>query len=204
MKIVVIDYQIGNLLSVTGALTALGRPFELDTNGQHLRGADLLIVPGVASFGNGIRNLNQFSQFNGIKTHHEKGKAIIGLCLGAQILLESSQESPGVNGLGLVKGESVLMDLDLGRVPNQGWQQVNFAGTRLERYFPNDKYFYFSHSFKMQLDEKLASAMTIKGESVVGYFEKGNIHGIQFHPERSGEDGLFLLDRVLDLARMDS
>ena len=204
MKIVVVDYKIGNLLSVTGALKALGHPFELDTNGQHILGADLLIVPGVASFGNGIRNLNQFSQFSEIKRHHEKGKAVIGLCLGAQILLESSQESPGVNGLGLVKGESVLMDPDLGRVPNQGWKEVNFAGTQLEKHFPKNKYFYFSHSFKMRLDEKLASAMTIKGESVVGYFEKGNIHGVQFHPERSGEDGLFLLDRVLDLAMIGS
>lgn len=204
MKIVVVDYQIGNLFNVTSALKSLGFSFKIDSNGHDIRAADLLIVPGVASFGNGIRNLRLSNQFDEIRNHHKEGKTIVGLCLGAQVLLESSEESPGVKGLELVKGKCTLLNRNLGRVPNQGWKKVNFAGTKLQKYFPATKYFYFSHSFKMQMDEEVAVAETTKGESIVGYFEKNNIRGMQFHPERSGEDGLFLLNTVLNLAIIES
>lgn len=204
MKLVVVDYKIGNLLSVTSALKSQDFIFDIDVCGDKINASDLLILPGVASFGKGVHNLHEFNQFDAILEHYRAGKPVIGLCLGAQILLESSEESEGVSGLKLVSGTSIRMQSELGRVPFQGWRKIDFQGTELETMFSNQNYFYFSHSYMMKPSEEVNFATTISDEKVIAFFQKENLTAIQFHPEKSGNNGLKLLRHVVDLARLRS
>jgi glutamine amidotransferase len=197
--IAVVDYGLGNIQNVLSALTQLGLNFLIDTDGTKILGSDICLVPGVANFGAGIAGMKARGQFEVIKDFAGQDKRVVGLCLGAQMLFNSSQESPGSEGLGLISGSVVRLTGAHSRVPNQGWSRLitleieNSLGHSLQNYF------YFSHSFEMQpIAPELVIATTgADAGEVNAVVRKGNILAIQFHPERSGVFGLKLLERVL-------
>lgn len=195
MRVSVVDYGVGNIFSVSAALDLLGIPFVGDTDGSTLAGSSVALVPGVAAFGAGLSRLRASGQAEALVAHHAAGRPVVGLCLGAQMLLDGSTEAPDVAGLSLVPGEVVRLDPAGCRVPSQGW-------FRLEGEEPGlapGTYAYFSHSYRMLPGEGAqVTARTRTGtEEVVAVYRAPGIVGVQFHPERSGPDGLAFLDRLL-------
>lgn len=194
----VIDYGLGNLFSVFSALKFLSYDFQIDTDGKNIDHASLLIIPGVASFESGISNLIKRNQFEKIRNAAVKGVPVIGLCLGAQMLLSSSAESPGVDGLDLVEGCSNGFT-GISEVRTfQGWAPVFTSESNNSKNSEN-KYFYFSHSYHMDLsNEKLVTAQSFQFDlTTTAIFHKDNLIGAQFHPERSGKLGLVWLDSII-------
>lgn len=200
MNVCVVDYGLGNVQSVLDALHFLKYEVKCDRDANHIESADLLILPGVASFGAGIRNLIKLKQFEAIKSFFYLGKPIIGLCLGAQMLLEGSEESLAEKGFGFVKGNNLKLNSELGSVPHQGWSRISLAyNSRLFEKFDN-KFFYFSHSYKLLVEKKtsIVATVTDRKEKITAIYEHENIVGLQFHPEKSGKDGLSLLHEIIE------
>jgi glutamine amidotransferase len=202
MSIAVVDYGLGNIYSVMSALQAIGVGASVDLDGKEIERSEIALVPGVAAFSAGMRNLRESGQADALIAHFTSGKKLVGLCLGAQMFLDSSEEAPGVAGLGLVPGEVVGLNEQRCTVPNQGWLRVldtsdsSFSPTLG---FLNDNYFYFSHSFRMQVGKSVTElGKAISGtEPILAVYQQGNVLGMQFHPERSGEMGLKLLSEIL-------
>ena len=203
MKIVIADYGVGNIFSVGQALRSLNFEYSLDTDGESISRADLIIVPGVAAFGVGIKNLEERGQAQELRTFHRSGKPMIGLCLGAQMFLNSSSESPATRGLGFVMGEVTSLDRKLCRVPQQGWSKLDASGSQTFHSL-NQEYFYFSHSYKMILDDSNTKVHVSRhdGEEVTAFFTDKNVLGVQFHPERSGPTGLKFLKKAIEGANI--
>ena len=202
MNIAVVDYGLGNIYSVMAALQEVGLTAEIDLDGSTIKKSTIALLPGVAAFGPAMRNLRESGQADALSAHFTSGKKMVGLCLGAQMFLDSSEEAPGVEGFGFVAGEVVRLDDQLCTVPNQGWLRV--ADTANSSITPslgilNDNYFYFSHSFRMQVGPSATElGKAISGtEPILAVYQEGNVLGIQFHPERSGEMGLRFLSSAL-------
>lgn len=204
MNIAVVDYGLGNIYSVMSALQAIGVAASVDLDGKEIARSEIALVPGVAAFGAAMRNLRESGQADALSTHFASGKKLVGLCLGAQMFLDSSEETPGVKGFSFVQGEVVRLNEHRGTVPNQGWLRVgdptdSSTAPSLMAGALNDNYFYFSHSFRMQV----ASSVTELGKAVSGtepilaVYQERNVLGVQFHPERSGEMGLRFLSAAL-------
>lgn len=203
MKVVVVDYGIGNIFSVRAALRAIDCEHVLDTDGSRVANCDVAIVPGVAAFGASLQRLWASGQAEALTQHNKNGKSLIGLCLGAQLFMEQSDEDQSLAGLGFVKGKVARLDESGCRVPNQGWLKVNSAGLASEensKLVPVPSYFYFSHSYRILVsDAKSAIAQTTAGrESILAVYREQNVMGVQFHPERSGPNGLAFLSRLMN------
>lgn len=206
MRIAVVDYGVGNIFSVQAALRELRIGFSLDIDGSGLAHADVVLVPGVAAFGTGVRMLRQSGQFEAITAFAATGRPLLGLCLGAQVFLESSEEAPGVAGLGLVPGSVVRLDPSACRVPNQGWLRVrptDSARSDLPALVEDGAYYYFSHSYRMHMVDAgtvLATAHADR-QGIVAVYRSANVMGVQFHPELSGATGLGFLSRLIASVR---
>lgn len=197
MKVAIADYGLGNTLSVISAVAKMGIDIILDVDGTTLGDGDVILVPGVAAFGAGMKRLQQSGQAENLLERHAAGHGIVGLCLGAQLFLRRSSEAPGIAGLGIADGEVVPLDLVGCRVPNQGWMEVKSIGP--ERLFSTDGYFYFSHSYRFEPGPKLdhrASAWS-GNESFLSVYSQDNVVGVQFHPEKSSGIGLIFLSDIL-------
>ena len=207
-RVVVVDYGIGNLYSITAALAYLGLHPTVDTDGNTLKGGDAVVIPGVARFGSAMGALHTRGQAGRLVEAYGEGRLLVGLCLGAQLLLESSEESPGEPGLGLIGGTVRKLKPRDAVVPNQGWHRVARGEPPGPGYVDealwSDRYFYFSHSYRIELSNPLAQTgrITYGGESVTALYETGNVVGMQFHPELSGEAGLELLRGLLQGGRL--
>jgi glutamine amidotransferase len=198
MKISLVDYGVGNIFSVGQALNALSLDFSLDTDGNSISKSDLVIVPGVAAFGVGMKNLEERGQAEELRNFYNSGKKLIGLCLGAQMFLNSSTESSTTKGFGFVQGEVISLDETLCRVPQQGWSKLDAARSATFTGL-HQQYFYFSHSYKMNLDDSKIAVYTSQHheEKVTAFFIDKNVLGVQFHPERSGPMGLKFLEKAI-------
>jgi glutamine amidotransferase len=202
MTVAIVDYGLGNIFSVLAAIEAVGLESVVDTDGTRISRCKIVVVPGVAAFGAGMRNLRASGQAEALAAHFLRGDRLIGLCLGAQMFLNESQEDSTVSGLGFVDGISSLLDRSRWTVPNQGWLRVegrtSESGT-LERMRLKGQYFYFSHSFGMEVGPDVEYFATARsgGQEITAAYECGNVMGVQFHPERSGEDGLTFLREIL-------
>lgn len=201
MKVALVDYGVGNIFSVEHALKFLGLDYSLDQDGSAILNADLAIVPGVASFGTGMVNLQKRHQADALREFHSRGLPLIGLCLGAQMLLETSTESASIPGLGFIKGHVSLLDTSLCQVPQQGWSRL------LAKHVPffsefDQQYFYFSHSYKMlpKLSSSNMGTAQYGMETATAFFFSDNLLGVQFHPERSGPIGLKFLEKAINSA----
>ncbi len=196
MKISIVDYGVGNIFSVGQALKSLGLEFTLDVDGTSISKSDVVIVPGVAAFGIGIKNLEERGQAEELHNFYQTGKSLIGLCLGAQMFLNSSSESPTTQGFGFVEGTVATLNEKMCRVPQQGWSKLKAPGSATFSEF-NQEYFYFSHSYKMMLASANTTVYSSQHdrELTTAFFIDKNVLGVQFHPERSGPKGLKFLEK---------
>ena len=198
--IAIIDYGAGNLQSVKNALDYLKMKSVITSNANEIIKAKKVIFPGVGSFGDGIRALNELDLIDPIMKVIENNKPFLGICLGMQVLFERSEESPGVEGLGIFEGTVKKFKCDL-KIPQIGWNQLKIQKESMLLEGVEDKsFFYFVHSYHADPEDKeIVLATTDYGREFVSAIEKDNIFALQFHPERSGEIGLKILENFCKL-----
>lgn len=199
-----IDYGAGNLYSVEKALKFFGAQVEVTGRAEDLERADKLILPGVGAFGDCMKNLSATGLIPVIREQVEKKKPLLGICVGLQILFESGEESPGVEGLGIFKGEVKKIRAENLKIPHMGWNAIKFPkknfSSKLLKNLPEKPYFYFVHSFHaVPEDKNLITAVTDYGEEITAAAEFENIFATQFHPEKSGDVGLQVLKNFCEM-----
>ena len=194
----VIDYGSGNLRSVCNALEASGATPRLVSTASELDQLDAIVVPGVGAFAHCARNLQLTGLWNPVRDWALAGRPYLGICLGYQLLFESSEESPGVQGLGVLKGRVTRFPGGPLKVPHMGWNTLSDTRGPLYRRLPPDTSMYFVHSyFPVPEDPSLSSATCHYGLPFAAGVSSGNLHAVQFHPEKSQSAGLALLGNFL-------
>lgn len=196
----IIDYDAGNIRSVEKALQALQEETVLTRDKDIILKADRVILPGVGAFGDAMEKLHGFSLAEVIKEAAARGIPLLGICLGLQLLFERSEESKGVKGLSILKGEILRIPEKPGlKVPHIGWNSVTYPNQgRLFAGIPENSHVYFVHSYYLKAaEEKIVTAATEYGTAIHASVEKGNIFGCQFHPEKSSEIGLKILKNFI-------
>jgi len=198
ISIGVVDYGSGNLRSVCKALEASGASTTLVSEASRLAGFDAVVVPGVGSFGDCAANLKSTGLWDPLREWIQAGRPYLGVCLGYQLLFESSEESPGVSGLGVLPGTAVRFS-DTGlKVPHMGWNSVTDLKGPLFEGLPEETSFYFVHSFyPVPADPTLASSTCEYGGRFASSISRGALHATQFHPEKSQAAGLAVLRNFL-------
>ena len=200
--IAIIDYDAGNIKSVEKAIESLGEEVVITRNKEELLAADKVILPGVGAFGDAMEKLRSYGLEEVIHEIVDRGTPFLGICLGLQLLFESSDETPGVAGLGLLKGKIVKIPDDQGlKVPHIGWNSLKFPnGGKLYQGIAEDSYVYFVHSYYLQAeDENIVVATTDYVTHIHASVEKDNIFACQFHPEKSSKVGLQILKNFVAL-----
>ena len=201
--IAVIDYDAGNLKSVEKALLSLGEEVLVTRDRQELLHADKVILPGVGHFGDAMEKLKSFGLVEVIREIAQSGKPFLGICLGLQLLFERSEEAPGVEGLGILKGEILRIPDDRGlKVPHIGWNSLKLQNQgRLFRGLEEEPYVYFVHSYYLKAaDPQIVKAVTEYGVRIDASVESGNVFACQFHPEKSSRTGLKILKNFAELS----
>ena len=196
----IIDYGAGNLQSVRNALDFLGSPSAVTADPDEIRKADRVILPGVGAFGDAMERLKASGLDEAVKEFIKAGKPFLGICLGMQLLFESSEESPGVEGLGVIRGGFVKIPKADGiKIPHMGWNSITAVKeNRLLKGTGNEPFVYFVHSYYMQCAEPDAVlAYTEYGRRLDIAVERDNVFATQFHPEKSGETGMTILKNFL-------
>lgn len=202
--IAIIDYDAGNLRSVEKALISLGQEPVITRDKDILIRADRVILPGVGSFGDAMGKLNQYGLVKVIHETIKKGTPFLGICLGLQLLFESSQESPDVKGLGVLPGHIYkIPDCPGLKIPHMGWNSLDIKpGARLFRGIEDGAYVYFVHSYYLKAeDESMVAASTEYSVHIHASVEHDNVFACQFHPEKSSEVGLTILRNFIMLSR---
>ena len=200
--IAIIDYDAGNVKSVEKALQLLGQEAVLTRDKELLLKADKVILPGVGAFGNAMEKLHQYGLVDVIHQIVEKGTPFLGICLGLQLMFESSEESPGVKGLGLLKGRIVRIPEESGlKVPHIGWNDLSFPKeSRLFQGLKGGEYVYFVHSYYLQAEDEIDVAATTEyGVHIHAAVEHGHIFACQFHPEKSASVGLQIIKNFVEI-----
>ena len=200
--IAVIDYDAGNLKSVEKALQSLGENVLVTRDRQELFHADKVILPGVGHFGDAMEKLESFGLVDVIKEISQSGKPFLGICLGLQLLFEKSEEAPGVEGLGILKGEILRIPDGRGlKVPHIGWNSLKLQNQgRLFQGLEEEPYVYFVHSYYLKAAEpQIVKAVTEYGVQIDASVEQGNVFACQFHPEKSSRTGLAILKNFAKL-----
>lgn len=199
MAIGIIDYGMGNLKSVSNALDFLGAPNFISDDYNELEKADKLILPGVGAFKDAIDLIKDKSFDILLEDAKKADKPILGICLGMQLMFDSSSEFGKHKGLSLIKGDIIKFDIDL-KVPHMGWNKLNIIKeTPLFKRLPEDSYVYFVHSFHLETKEDVVSATTTYGKEIQVAAQEGNVFALQFHPEKSGDVGLKILSNFIEL-----
>ena len=201
--IAIIDYDAGNIRSVEKALLALGEQPVVTRKKEEILAADKLILPGVGAFGDAMERLHQYGLVDVIREAvKDKGIPILGICLGLQLMFERSDESDGVEGLGLLKGEILKIPDSPGlKIPHMGWNSLKIKpDTCLFARIPDGAYVYFVHSYYLKAeDPDIVAATTEYSTHIHAAVEQGNIFACQFHPEKSSEVGLQILKNFISL-----
>ncbi len=198
----IIDYDAGNLRSVEKALVALGDTPLITRDAKTILGADRVILPGVGSFGDAMDRLHQYGLVEVIRQVAAGGKPFLGICLGLQLLFDSSEESEGVEGLGILKGKILrIPDCPGLKIPHMGWNSLKIRpDSRLFAGIAQGAYVYFVHSYYLKAeDEDQVAAATQYSTRIHAAVEAGNVMACQFHPEKSSQTGLRILKNFLDL-----
>ena len=194
--IALIDYDAGNMKSVEKALQLIGEAVIVTRKPGEILAADKVILPGVGCFGDAMENLHHFGLVPVIKQVVQNQTPCLGICLGLQLLFERSEESPGVEGLGLLKGEILRIPAAEGlKIPHMGWNNLTFPNKgRLFEGIEENSYVYFVHSYYLKAkEEEIVTAATEYGTYIHASVEKGNLFACQFHPEKSSTVGLQIL-----------
>lgn len=200
--IAIIDYDAGNIRSVEKALKFLGQDVKITRDPEEILSAEKVILPGVGAFGDAMRKLKEYGLDQVIRKTAGKGTPFLGICLGLQLLFERSDEAPGVEGLGILKGEILRLPEKEGyKIPHMGWNSLELVHNgRLFRDLPEDPYVYFVHSYYLKAaDETIVKARTEYTTVIDASVEQGNVFACQFHPEKSSETGLKILKNFVEL-----
>ena len=206
--ITIIDYDAGNIKSVEKALQFLNAAVKISRDRETILNSDKVILPGVGAFGDAMDKLNRYGLTDVIRDFTQTGKPFLGICLGLQLLFESSEESPGVKGLGILKGKVQRIPksytADDGqvihqKVPQIGWNNLDInPSSRLFKGIEGSPYVYFVHSYYLTAENyEDVAARTFYGTEIHAAVEKDNIFATQFHPEKSSNVGLLLLSNFV-------
>ena len=206
MKVIIVDYKIGNYFSLINALKNCDVNFSVSNDASEIKKSDVLLLPGVGAFKSGMDNLKKLNLVDSIKEHSEKKKKILGICLGMQLLLDKSEEFGNESGLGLIEGSVKKLPAknSLGKknlIPNMSWNVIkknNFSNNKkfLENINDNN-FYYFVHSFyaKLSDNKNIAAFSNFYDFKFAAIINKNNIFGTQFHLEKSGIEGIKLLKK---------
>lgn len=203
-KVTIVDYGAGNLHSVTKAFLHLDADVETVETPERIEQASCLILPGVGAYGEGMEGLRQRGLIEPLRRYAESGRRLIGICLGAQLLLEKSEEFGSHEGLGIVPGVVSLLPKSGRKIPHVGWCRVypafedSWRGNLFEQ-TPVNTWMYFVHSYQcVPTDPRDCCALAdYGGEAITAAVRKGNVVGLQFHPEKSSTSGLAMLRTLL-------
>ena len=201
--VAVIDYDAGNIKSVEKAMMALGEDVVVTREKEEILSADHVILPGVGAFGDAMEKLHSYHLVEVIRDVASRGTPFLGICLGLQLLFESSEESAGVEGLGILSGEIVKLPEDQGlKIPHIGWNSLRYPNKgRLFAGIPEESYVYFVHSYYLKAAEsQIVTATTEYAASIHASVEKGNVFACQFHPEKSSDVGMRILKNFLNVS----
>lgn len=192
-EIVIIDYGMGNLHSVSKAVEAVEAVPIVTADKKIIAAAEKIILPGVGAFGDCMKNLQATGLVPELIKHIKSGKGFLGICLGMQLLFESSEESPGVAGLGIFKGAVKRLTTEY-KVPHMGWNRLKLKAASPLIAAADGSYVYFVHSFHaVPKDSNIITAVCDYGTEITAAVGRDNIQAVQFHPEKSGEVGLKML-----------
>ena len=200
--IAVIDYDAGNIKSVEKALVHLGKEAVITRDHDLLLHADKVILPGVGAFGDAMSRLNVYALVDVIKEIVSKGTPFMGICLGLQLLFDSSEESPGVEGLGILPGRILRFPQTPGfKVPQIGWNSLTFPkSSRLFKGVDEGSYVYFVHSYYLKADDR--NDVAANSDYILNFdaaVERDNVFACQFHPEKSSDVGLKILKNFIEI-----
>ncbi len=204
--VAVIDYDAGNIKSVLKAFRYLGQDVELTRDPEIIRRADHVVLPGVGAFGDAMKRLADYGLVDVIRQVAEDGTPFLGICLGLQLLFDSSEESPGAVGLGILKGTNVRFTEAPGyKIPQIGWNSLHLQNNgRLFEGIEDGAFVYFVHSFyAVAENEKVVKATCTYTDVATASVEMRNVFACQFHPEKSGNVGLQILRNFLNTDRRD-
>ncbi len=200
--IAIIDYDAGNIKSVEKALQYLGEEAVITRDQEEILNSDKVILPGVGAFGDAMEKLHQYRLVDTIQEVVDRRIPFLGICLGLQLMFESSDEAPGVEGLGLLPGKILRIPKkgDM-KIPHMGWNDIKIKeGAKLFAGLEDHPYVYFVHSYYLQADDpSIVAATTEYGVTIHASVEKDNIFACQFHPEKSSTVGLQILKNFIAL-----
>jgi len=200
----IVDYNMGNLASVINAFEIQGAKIVVESDPSKLQNYEKLILPGVGAYADAMEHLKENGMDEAVKAYAMTGKPLLGICLGMQLLFESSEEFGETEGLGLIEGKVVSFDESKFdhklKVPHMGWNEM-FKQKDMPLFDGLDKefYLYFVHSFHAVCDDQYAIGKTYYGYEFVSAVNKDNIYGIQPHPEKSHENGLKIIENFIKL-----
>ncbi|MFL8709990.1 imidazole glycerol phosphate synthase subunit HisH [Clostridioides sp. GD02377] len=190
---IIVDYGLGNIDSVSRGFKKAGIETKISSDINEIKKANSLILPGVGAFRDSINALDELGLIPILREHASKGKFLIGICLGMQLLYEKSYEYGEYEGLGLIKGSIDKLDISL-KVPHMGWNNLKFnKEDDILKYIKEDDYVYFVHSYYANSSNEELIAFSEYEKKIPAIVRKDNVYGIQFHPEKSGEVGLNIL-----------
>jgi glutamine amidotransferase len=192
----IIDYGSGNLRSVSKALQREGADVSLVGSPQQMEGIRAVVLPGVGAFGDCVRNLRERGLWEPLRLWLESGRHFLGICLGYQLLFETSEETPGAEGFGFFSGKVRRFQPNGLKVPHMGWNDLRLTAPAdpLWRGVPDDPFVFFVHSyFPAPAEESIVTSHATYGETFAASVTRGNVSAVQFHPEKSQDVGLTIL-----------
>ena len=204
--VAIIDYDAGNIKSVQKAIEYLGEEVIITRDPEVILNASRVILPGVGAFGDAMEKLHKYNLVDVIKEVVKREIPFLGICLGLQLLFEASDETPGVQGLGILKGKiKRIPDNGELKIPHIGWNSLIFPNKgRLYEGISEESYVYFVHSYYLDAEDKdIVVATTEYGTTIHASVEQGNVFACQFHPEKSSSVGLKILDNFLKISKED-
>ncbi len=196
---VIIDYKVGNIGSISRGLTRAGIDAKISANPEDIKQAEILFLPGVGAFKDAMEDLVKTGLVPLINDHVTQGKLLVGICLGMQLLFDSSTEYGHTKGLGYIPGEVVYLDIEK-KVPHMGWNQLMFnQDNHTLKYINENDYVYFVHSYYANTAPDNVVAYTDYDINIPAIVRRDNVIGMQFHPEKSGQVGLQLLKAIKEM-----
>jgi glutamine amidotransferase len=202
VKVAILNYGMGNLTSATRAFEHVGADVDLTSDHSRVRQADAVVLPGVGAFPKAMEAVRRLGLDELVRERHEAGVPILGICLGMQLLFESSSELGGAEGIGLMGGTVGPLDAAGLKIPQIGWNEVRFGREKqLGRGLGDRAAMYHVHSFAVKpADRSVVAGTATYGNEFVSAVEQDNLFGVQFHPEKSSRDGLQLLRNFVGVA----